>query len=216
MSRARLFAGLLFPTQNLKIKSSYFIILFAQDAVLSMHFFSFLFASFKYATKGAPNGRIRHRCTSLQAEYLRHVWSGEEQCPAMWDFSWGRPGFDWLAAFLSLDLVTWLLKNDLEIHMEKNDPENHRQLLWTGSRKNYFSGHVFWAREAKCTVSQNTTHTEVMEKCFYFSLSHRLKRNNMTCCHFTQTRCFHCALSWRLSGRRALNGLVVSFCRWLT
>ena len=32
---------------------------------------------------------------------------------------------------------------------------------------------------------------------------HRLKQNNTTCCRFTQKRCFHSALSWRLSGSSA-------------
>ena len=39
---------------------------------------------------------------------------------------------------------------------------------------------------------------------FFPTLSHhRLKQNNTTCCHFTQKRCFHSALSWRLSGSLA-------------
>ena len=32
---------------------------------------------------------------------------------------------------------------------------------------------------------------------------HRLKQNNTTSCRFTQKRCFHSALSWRLSGSSA-------------
>ena len=41
---------------------------------------------------------------------------------------------------------------------------------------------------------------------FFFSYTlshHRLKQNNTTCCRFTQKRCFHSALSWRLSGSLA-------------
>ena len=45
---------------------------------------------------------------------------------------------------------------------------------------------------------------EIFYKLNFFFLNplshHLLKRNNMTCCHFTQKRCFYSALSGRLSG----------------
>lgn len=39
---------------------------------------------------GASDGGVQHRSSSVETEFLRHVWTGKKQCPHEWIFTQGK------------------------------------------------------------------------------------------------------------------------------